>query len=192
MTFLPRIFTWLLVTAAATAAPHQAAAQKTSLPAGTTAGSEFVMINGSVVHRQGTQTTAISDNLRLADGTKINISSGVVELPGGKTTTLHEGDFVRPDGGIVFATPSSAAAARGDQAPPAGAKFDKYVQVGSPTGELETRLNALDQRVQLMARKVKLLNDKITILSTSKQPLPNTAQLDQQIKALDAQLSQVR
>lgn len=176
-------------------APRLATAQEGGFPVATTPNSQFIMVDGTVVHRQGNQTTALTQNVRLAGGTKINYKSGIVELPGGKITTLHEGDYVKPDGGIVFATPASAAAARGDNAVPADAQYDKYVQVGRAPGnsaEMETRLSALDQRVQLMARKIKLLNDKITLLSKSKQKLPNTAQLDQQIKALDAQLGQIK
>ena len=101
-------------------------------------------------------------------------------------------DYVKVDGGIVFATPASAAAARSEKTTlPADAQYDKYVQTGGAPGnlgEMEARVNALDQRVLLMARKIQLLNEKITVLSKSKQKLPSTARLDQQIKALDAQL----
>lgn len=195
MALSSRLFGFFLLVAALAAAPHRAAAQDGGYPVATTANSQFVLLNGSVVHRQGAKSTALDQNVRLAGGTKINVKSGIVELPGGKITTLHEGDYVKPDGGIVFATPASAAAARGDNSVAADTQYDKYVQVAAApgnTGELETRLNSLDQRVQLMARKIKLLNDKITLLSAKKQKLPNTAQLDQQIKALDAQLTQVK
>ena len=195
MTFLPRVLGVLLTVATLAATPRLATAQEGGYPVATTANSQFVMVDGTIVHRQGSQTTALTQNVKLAGGTKINFKNGIVELPGGKITTLHEGDYVKPDGGIVFATPASAAAARGDKTMPADAQYDKYVQViGAPgnNGEMETRINSLDKRVELMARKIKLLNDKITLLSKSKQKLPNTAQLDQQIKALDAQLSQVK
>lgn len=195
MTFLSRIFGLLLSIAALAATPRLVAAQDGGYPVATTANSQFLMQNGTVVHRQGSQITALTQNVRLTGGTKINYKSGIVELPGGKITTLHEGDYVKPDGGIVFTTPGSAAEARGDKTVAADAQYDKFVQPASAptnTGELDARLNNLDQRVQLMARKIKLLNDKITLLSKSKQKLPDTAQLDQQIKALDAQLVQVK
>ena len=195
MYFLPRVLGLLLTVAALAATPRLAAAQEGGFPVATTANSQFVMIDGTIVHRQGTQVTALTQNVKLAGGTKINYKNGIVELPGGKITTLHEGDYVKPDGGIVFATPASAAAARGEKNVTTDAQYDKYVQVGGApgnAGEMEARINGLDQRVQLMASKIKLLNEKITIISKSKQKLPNTAQLDQQIKALDAQLAQVK
>ena len=195
MTFLTRISSLLLTIAALAITPRLAAAQDGGYPVATTANSQFLMQNGTVVHRQGSQITALTQNVRLPDGTKINYKSGIVELPGGKITTLHEGDYVKPDGGIVFLTPTSAAEARGDKTVAADAQYEKYVQVGGAPGnssEVDARLNVLDQRVQLMARKIKLLSDKITLLSTSKQKLPDTARLDQQIKALDAQLAQVK
>ena len=188
----PRAAGLLLAFFTLSAAPRPAAAQAGGFPVAATANSQFVLVDGAVVHRQGSKTTTLTQNVRLAGGTKINVKSGIVELPGGKITTLHEGDYVKVDGGIVFATPASAAAARGEKTtPPADAQYDKYVQTGGAPGnlgEMEARVNALDQRVLLMARKIQLLNEKITVLSKSKQKLPNTAQLDQQIKALDAQL----
>lgn len=178
------------------AAPRRAAAQEGGYPVATTANSQFVLSAGAVVHRQGTKVTPLTQNVRLAGGTKINVKSGIVELPGGKITTLREGDYVKPDGGIVFATPASAAAARGEKnLPPDDAKFDTYVQTAAAPGnanEMEARVNSLDKQVQLMSRKIQLLNEKIAVLSKSKQKLPSTAQLDQQIKALDAQLAQVK
>lgn len=196
MKILLRPFGLLLSVLALTATPRPAAAQEGGFPVATTANSRFVLSEGAVVHQQGTKITALTQNVRLAGGTKINVKSGIVELPGGKITTLHEGDYVQADGGIVFKTPASAAAARGDKtALPPDAQYDKYVQTGSAPNnfaEMEARVNGLDQRVQLMARKIKLLNEKITLLSQTRQKLPNTAQLDQQIKALDAQLTQMK
>lgn len=196
MTFSARACGLLLGFLALAATPRLAAAQEGGYPVATTANSQFVLLDGAVVHRQGTKIMALTQNVRLAGGTKINVKSGIVELPGGKITTLREGDYVKTDGGIVFATPASAAAARGEKTlPPADAQYDKYVQVGaapSSLPEMEARVTALDQQVQLMARKISLLNQKISLLSKSKQKLPNTAQLDQQIKALDAQLTQVK
>lgn len=200
MTFTVRIFSLLLATTVLLAAPRPAAAQDGGYPVATTANSQFVMLNGAVVHRQGAKTTVLTQNVRLAGGTKINVKSGIVELPGGKITTLREGDFVQPDGGIVFATPASAAEARGVQAAPAtnstaNAQYDKYVQgpvsAGTASAQ-EVRANSLDLRVQLLNRKIQLLNDKIALLRKAKQKLPSTSQLDQQLRALDAQLADVK
>ncbi|SHJ74488.1 hypothetical protein SAMN02745146_0047 [Hymenobacter daecheongensis DSM 21074] len=184
---------------AALAAPLGTAAQSKTepKPAGATAANstdQFVMRDGEVVLRQGSTIKPLSKNAMLADGTKVNYKSGIVELPGGKKTTLKEGDYVTIKGEIVFATPGSAAAARGDQSVPATAQYDTYVDRNSPTSttDMETRLSSLNSRLTLMARKIQLLNDKISLLSTATQRPADTSQLDQQIKALDEQLQQVK
>ncbi|WP_375417327.1 DUF6799 domain-containing protein [uncultured Hymenobacter sp.] len=163
MPLLPRAMSFALLLAVLAATPQLAAAQEGGFPVATTASSQFVLLNGAVVHRQGTQTTALSQNVRLAGGTKINVKSGIVELPGGKMTTLREGDYVKPDGGIVFATPASAAAARGEQASSgADTPYDKLVQgpISTNDSPAEARANVLGLRVQLLNRKVELLNQK--------------------------------
>ncbi|UYZ60998.1 DUF6799 domain-containing protein [Hymenobacter latericus] len=153
---------------------------------------QFVMQNGSVVKRSGTKTTGLSQNVRLPNGTKVNVKSGIVELPGGKITTLKEGDYVRADGSIVYATPQSAAAARGETAP-ADAKFGTLDQGAVPsTAEAEQRIADLGRRVELMAQKLQLLNQKISLLSQGHPKLPDTSQLDSQIKALDEQMRNVK
>ncbi|TGE29618.1 DUF6799 domain-containing protein [Hymenobacter metallicola] len=154
---------------------------------------QFLMREGEVVLRQGSTTTPLTKNVVLANGTKVNYKSGIVELPGGKKTTLKEGDYVTMKGDIVFATPGSAAAARGTTAP-AGAQFEPYVDRNSAptTADMETRLSSLNSRITLMAQKIQLLNDKISLLSSSTQRPADTSQLDQQIKALDEQLRQVK
>ena len=92
------------------AAPHLVAAQPSGgqpvRPGRTT---QFLFTRGAVVQRTGNQTTALTQNVRLPNGTKINVRSGIVELPSGKITTLREGDYVNAEGGIVFGTPASAA-----------------------------------------------------------------------------------
>lgn len=157
------------------------------------ANDRLLMQSGAVVLRRGGQSTGLTQNVRLASGTKVNVKSGIVELPGGKITTLMEGDYVKADGSIVYATPQSAAAARGQTAP-AGAKFDTAVEVGSTTttANVEQRMTDLGTRVDLMAQKIQLLNQKISLLSQGNAKVADTSQLDAQIKALDEQLRAVK
>ncbi|MCB2408287.1 DUF6799 domain-containing protein [Hymenobacter lucidus] len=181
----------------ALSAPLSAAAQGTpARPAGaveTGSNDQFLMRDGEVVLRQGSATKPLTKNVALPNGTKVNYKSGIVELPGGKKTTLKEGDYVTMKGDIVFATPGSAAASAGT-APPAGGQYEQYVDRNSPptTADMETRLSSLNSRITLMAQKIQLLNDKISLLSSGTQRPTDTSQLDQQIKALDAQLQQVK
>ncbi|RYU82133.1 DUF6799 domain-containing protein [Hymenobacter persicinus] len=184
----------------ALAAPLGAAAQSKTAPkpAGATEASstdQFVMRDGEVVMRQGSTIKPLNKNVVLSDGTKINYKSGIVELPGGKKTTLKEGDYVTIKGEIVFATPGSAAAARGDNSVPAGAQYTTYVDrnmAPASAADMDARLSSLNSRLTLMARKIQLLNDKISLLSSATQRPADTSQLDQQIKALDEQLQQVK
>ncbi|UOQ55383.1 DUF6799 domain-containing protein [Hymenobacter cellulosivorans] len=154
---------------------------------------QFLMRDGEVVLRSGSGTKPLTQNVVLSNGTKVNYKSGIVELPGGKKTTLKEGDYVTMQGDIVFATPGSAAASRGTTAPASG-QFEQYVDRNSPptTADMETRLTSLNSRITLMAQKIQLLNDKISLLSSSTQRPADTSQLDQQIKALDEKLQQVK
>jgi len=183
----------------ALAAPLSAAAQSKTAPkpAGATeagANDQFLLHDGEVVLRQGTSLKPLTKNVMLANGTKVNYKSAIVEFPDGKKTTLREGDYVTMKGDIVFATPGSAAAARGDNSVPASAQFNNYVDRNSaPTpAEMETRLGSLNSRLTLMAQKIQLLNDKISLLSSSAQRPADTSQLDQQIKTLDEQLRQLK
>ncbi|KAA9332448.1 hypothetical protein F0P96_13325 [Hymenobacter busanensis] len=191
----------LLLSAALLAAPA-VQAQSTSKPAPKSSttearidlqnGDQFVMQNGAVVRRRDGQTTGLNQNVRLPNGTKINVKSGIVELSNGKITTLKEGDYVKADGGIIFATPQSAAEARGTSAP-ADAKFGEYVERGAaPTGNLDARLADMNRRVDLMAQKIQLLNQKISLLSQGNSKAPDTSQLDGQIRSLDEQLRAVK
>ncbi|GAA4374037.1 DUF6799 domain-containing protein [Hymenobacter koreensis] len=156
-------------------------------------GDQFVMQNGSVVRRRNGQTTGLNQNVMLPNGTKVNVKSGIVELPTGKITTLKEGDYVKADGGIMFATPQSAAEARGTTAP-ADAKFGEYVERGSvvTTNDLDTRLTDMNRRMELMGQKIQLLNQKISLLSQGNTKAPDTSQLDGQIRSLDEQLRAVK
>ncbi|WP_303310753.1 DUF6799 domain-containing protein [Hymenobacter sp. BT730] len=192
---MKRFFPTLLVSFALLA-PLGAAAQAKTTPQTkqTVSGNaQYIMQNGTVVLRQGNQTTGLTQNIRLANGTKINYKSGIVELPGGKMTTLREGDFVTAKGEIVFATPGSAAAARGEKAP-ADAQFDRYVEKGAAISPetFDARLTSLNTRMDLMAQKIQLLNQKISLLSANAQRPTDTSQLDQQIQALEEQLKNIK
>lgn len=171
------------------AAPRPVAAQRGGYPVQTTAQTQFVLQNGAVVRRDGPRTTPLTQNVRLANGTKINYKSGIVEFPGGKLTTLTEGDFVRPDGGLVFATPGSAAAARGDAVGAPAAAFSTYTLPGRAVpGDAKAENEALRLRLQLLARKVELLNQKVALLGPGQPTPPDTRQIDLDLAALDAQL----
>ena len=151
---------------------------------------QFIFHNGEVMQRLGTQLTPLAKNIRLPNGTKINVKSGIVELPGGKITSLHENDYINAEGGIVFATPASAAAARGDNSVAADAKYTNYVQVGTaPTTILG---NAPNEREQLMMHIIELLNRKVTLLQQTHPNPPSTEAVDKQLQELTAQLKTVK
>lgn len=188
---------WIVLAAAAlAAAPRPAAAQAGGFPVQTTAATRFVFVDGEVVRRDGAKTTPLTQNVRLRNGTKINRKNGIVEMPPdklnptGKKLTLHEGDYVRPDGGIVFATPTSAATARGEAPGAVPAKFEPYVQHGPGYDE---------RKSQLLTQKIDLLRQKVALLD---QPHPDTAHaqalnnrlksLDEQLKALEAAPARVK
>ncbi|RZJ58155.1 MAG: hypothetical protein EOO55_01610 [Hymenobacter sp.] len=147
---------------------------------------QFIYTKGIVVQRLGNQTTPLTQNVRLPNGTKINVRSGIVELPTGKITTLREGDYVNAEGGIVFGTPASAAAARGDTTVAANAKFDTYVHVG--TAPAHVMGDAPTEREQLLMRKIELLSRKITLLNQTNPNPPNAEAVDKQLSELDEQL----
>ncbi|MBH8560515.1 DUF6799 domain-containing protein [Hymenobacter negativus] len=184
---------FLLVFAAGCLAttPRLASAQAGGFPVQTTSRTQFVMTNGEVVRREGTQTTPLTQNVKLPSGVKINYKSGIVEMPAdkvspqGKKITLHEGDYVKPDGGVVFATPASAAAARGEGTPPTtppGTKFEPYVQHGPGFSDPA-------MQISLLNKKIELLNQKIQVLSQGQSTTPNTKAIDDQLTQLDAQLN---
>jgi hypothetical protein len=171
-----------------------AALAQTSNPSTEAAGNDlqsndrFVMQGGAVMKQRGKQTYGLSQNVRLPNGTKINVKSGIVELGAGRIITLKEGDYVNAEGGVVYATPQNAAAARGETAPP-DASFN-YVDRSAPpstVADMDARLGDMGRRLDLMAQKIQLLNQKISLLSQN-NPKANTSQLDKQIKALDEQL----
>ena len=185
---MQRFGMFLLAAALATAAPRFATAQDGGFPVQTTARTQFVMQNGEVVKRDGSQLTPLSQNVKLAGGVKINYKNGIVEMPAdklnpkGKKITLREGDYVRADGGVVFATPGSAAAAKGAAPTPPSATYEKYVQRGPGYADPA-------QRVPLLLKKIELLNEKISLLNQGRTDLPDTKALDAQLTELDAQLN---
>ena len=141
------------------------------------------MHNGEVVQRQNGNDTPLDANIRLPNGTKVNVKSAIVELPTGKITTLHEGDYVKADGGIVFATPASAAAARGEKPEVAAdTKFSTYVLTG-------TEPSNPTRKILLLTQKMELMSQEINLLSKSQPVTPEITQLDKQIQELDAQLA---
>lgn len=150
----------------------------------------FMLQNGEVVLVRGKRPTPLTKNVLLSNGTKINYKNGMVELPGGKITTLKDGDYVRPNGDIVFGSPASAALARGDNSVPATAEFSTYTDPRPAPGNaaaMETRLNEMNDKIGLMAQKIGLLNQKISLLSTGGKSA-DTSALDSQIQAIDAKL----
>lgn len=151
---------------------------------------QFVFRNGEVVQRLGNQITPLAQNIRLPNGTKINVKSGIVEFPGGKITSLHENDYINAEGGIVFSTPASAAAARGDNSVPADAKYDKYVQVG--TAPTTVTADAPNEREQLLMQKIELLNRKVTLLQQTHPNAPSTDAVDKQLQDLDARIKAIK
>ena len=168
-------------------APHSVAAQpRGGQPVRPGRTTQFLFTRGAVVQRTGNQTTALTQNVRLPNGTKINVRSGIVELPTGKITTLREGDYVNAEGGIVFGTPASAAAARGDTTVATNAKFDPYVHVG--TAPARVLGDAPTEREQLLMRKIELLNRKVALYGQTITNPPNTDAVDKQLQELDAQL----
>lgn len=177
----------LLLGASLAFAPRLGAAQATGgQPIKPNRNAQFLFTRGAVVQRLGNQLTPLAQNVRLPNGTKINVRSGIVELPTGKITTLREGDYVNAQGGIVFSTPASAAAARGDSTVAPNAKFDTYVHVG--TAPARALGDAPTEREQLLMRKIELLNRKVALLSQSVTSPPDMSAVDKQLQELDTQL----
>ena len=159
---------------------HRAAAQaKTAPPAGAVAtdpADRFLLQDGAVVLVRGRWPSPLTRNVVLANGTKINYKSGIVEFVTGKKTTLREGDYVKMNGDIVYATPASAAAARGDNSVPATARYDRFADGRQATiGTTVTATPVAGELTTLLTRKIQLLNQKIGLM----RPNPaNQAALD--------------
>lgn len=184
-------FAFLLLTAACLAtAPRFAAAQDGGFPVQTTPRTQFVMQNGEVARREGenSPTTPLTQNVKLASGVKVNYKSGIVEMPAdkinpqGKKITLHDGDYVKADGGVVFATPASAAAARGKAYTQPDAKYDTYVQRGAGYTDPSVQ-------VGLLKKKIELLNRKINLLSEGRSATPDTKAIDDELAQLELQIT---
>ena len=184
---MPRFGLLLLAAACLATAPRLASAQAGGFPVKTTPRTQFVMTEGEVVRRDDSQTTHLTQNVKLPNGVKINYKNGIVEMPAdklnpqGKKITLREGDYVRADGGVVFATPASAAAAQGTAPVAPDAKYEKMVQHGPGYAEPAVQ-------VPLLTKKIELLNQKITLLSQGRSDLPDTKSIDAQLAELDAKL----
>lgn len=187
------MFRFLILLAALSLAlpARHAAAQDGGFPVQTTPRTQFVMLDGEVVRRDGTQTTALTQNVKLANGVKINYKNGIVEMPAdkispkGKKITLREGDYVRADGGVVFATPASAAAAQNKAPQAPGAKYETYVQHGNGYADPAVQ-------VPLLNKKIELLSKKISLLGQGRTDMPDTKAIDEQLAQLDAQLTAPR
>ena len=193
MKTLPVALFTLLV---AVAAPLSASAQTKTAPNPTgrvaaNASDQYVMQKGEVVLRQNGRTVPLSKNVVLSNGTKVNYKSGIVEFPTGKKTTLREGDYVTIGGDVVFATPGSAAAARGDNSVPADAKFDQYLDRGTtPTSTTTTVIGSQpNDLTTLLSRKIQLLNDKINLMTPNPANQAAIDNLNKQIQSLDAQIN---
>jgi hypothetical protein len=169
-----------------------AAQSKTAPPVGAVAANSsdrFLMQNGTVVLVQGRRPTPLTKNVVLANGTKINYKSGIVEFTTGKKTTLQEGDYVKMNGDLVFATPASAAAARGDNSVPTTTQYDRYVQhTGTATGTTVSATPMEQQLTTLLTRKIELLNQKISLMTPNPTNQAALDKLNQQIQSLDAQI----
>lgn len=165
-------------------APFAAAAQDGGYPIQPAPNAQFVYQNGEVVQKLNGKTTRLTRNVKLPNGTKINHKSGMVELVGGKIITLRVGDYVKADGGVVYATPGSAAAARNDQTVPANATFDTYVQTGAAS-------TSASEELRLLRRKVDLLTRKLALLDLGQTPPPAAAVLDTELRETDAALEKL-
>ncbi|WP_197076661.1 DUF6799 domain-containing protein [Hymenobacter terrenus] len=183
-----RLFLLLLAVSYLATTPYNAAAQEGGYPTQTSPRTQFLFKDGEVVRREGSKITPLTQNIKLVNGVKINYKNGIVEMPAdkvhpqGKKLTLHEGDYVRADGGVVFATPGSAAAARGESATNASGKYEPYVQRGPGFADPALQMSLLN-------KKIELLTQKINLLSQGRTTMPDTKAIDDQLTQLDAQLT---
>jgi len=184
----------LLLFAFLSLAPRQVAAQSKIAPsAGAIAANSkdrFVMQDGTLMLVQGNRSSPLSKNVVLSNGTKINYKNGIVEFTTGKKTTLREGDYVKMNGDIVYATPASAAAARGDNSVPATAQYNQYIERGTTaTSTAVSGTPVSEELTGLLTRKIQLLNQKISLMMPNPANQAALDKLNQQLKALDAQIN---
>ncbi|MBF9237812.1 hypothetical protein I2I05_10440 [Hymenobacter sp. BT683] len=185
---MPRFLFILLAAGCLASAPRFAAAQDGGFPVQTTARTQFVFKDGEVVRRDGTKITPLTKNVKLASGVKINYKNGIVEMPAdkinptGKKLTLREGDYVRADGGVVFATPGSAAAAQGKRPIGTDGKFDTYIQRGQGFSDPAMQVSLLNQKIDLLTQKVNLL-------SQGRTDTPDTKAIDDQLEQVNIKLN---
>ena len=178
----------------AVAAPHSGTAQTKTTPkrAATVAANDpgqLVMHNGEVAMRQGSRTVPLTKNVVLSDGTKVNYKSGIVEFTTGKKTTLHEGDYITAGGEVVFATPASAAAARGDSTVHTDAQYTPYVEKTAISASTNvTAIATPNDLTSLLTRKVQLLTEKIRLMTPNPANQTALADIDRQLQALDARI----
>ena len=194
MNILHKLPLLLLLLVSAWSAPRKLAAQaKIAPPAGAVAANStdrFVMRNGSVLLMRGSRSELLSKNVVLANGTKINYKSGIVEFTTGKKTTLREGDYVKMNGDIVYATPASAAAARGDHSVPATAQYSKYIERNTTaTSTTVSATPVAEELTALLARKIQLLNEKIRLMTPNPANQAALDKLNQQLETVDAQIN---
>lgn len=148
------------------------------------------MHDGSVLLMRGSRSELLSKNVVLANGTKINYKSGIVEFTTGKKTTLREGDYVKMNGDIVYATPASAAAARGDKSVPATAQYNPYVERGTTaTSTTVSGTPVAEELTALLTRKIQLLNEKIRLMTPNPANQAALDQLNRQLETVDAQIN---
>ncbi len=180
------IFSFLVVAGLAALA-HPAVAQEGGKPVTPSKNTRYILRNSVVMERKGSAMVPLDGNIKLPNGTKVNYKSGIVELPTGKITTLHEGDYVKADGSIVFATPASAAAAMGNEAQtqlPPDTKFSNYIITGNaPSASGSAR------QVLLLQEKINLLNQKIDLMAKAQTTPVPTTQIDQQLLELESELA---
>lgn len=189
-----KLLSLLLLFAFPSLIPRQVAAQSKIAPsAGVIAANSsdrFVFQDGTLLLVQGTLSSPLSKNVVLSNGTKINYKSGIVEFTTGKKTTLREGDYVKMNGDIVYATPASAAAARGDNSVPATAQYNQYIERGTTaTSTTVSGTPVSEELTGLLTRKIQLLNQKISLMTPNPANQAALDKLNQQLKTLDAQIN---
>ena len=194
MNIMYKLLSPLLLFSLVSIIPHQIAAQSKTAPStgaiATNTADRFVLRDGAVVLVQGSRSSSLSKNVVLSNGTKINYKNGIVEFATGKKTTLREGDYVKMNGDIVYATPASAAAARGDNSVPATAQYNPYVERGKTATSTTVAATPVSEELTgLLTRKIQLLNQKISLMTPNPANQAALDKLNQQLETLDARIN---